>query len=89
MKHNVGIAHHKHPSRCGSCVAVWHQRTHGLVVMGAFAVVEGVIVQGVHQVGVNLTEKHTDLHGRREETRSASSSLLEHNLSTDTYKTFN
>lgn len=68
-----GTAHHKHPTRSGPRVAVLHRATVGLVVIGLPAVVEGVVVQGVHQVGINFTEEHADLcvGDKTEETQSA------------------
>lgn len=59
------VAHHKHPSRGSTGVAVLGRATVGLVVISLLSVVEGVVVQGMHQVGVHVTEEHANLWGRQ------------------------
>ena len=54
-------SHHKHPSRCGSSLTARQPFTHGLVVKRLLAVVEGVVIESVHQVGIDVTEEHPHL----------------------------
>lgn len=62
----VYVSYHKHSSGCSSSFTVGHPFTHRLVVKWLFAVVEGIIVQCVHQVGINITEEHANLQGIRD-----------------------
>lgn len=64
----LAVAHHKDATRCGASVAVWWQCARGLEVVGLLAVEEGVVVQGVHQDRVHVTEKHANLRCRKTKT---------------------
>lgn len=64
LKCDGGASHHKNPSGRRAGFAVGQPLAHRLVVQGLLAVVEGVVVEGVHQVGVDVAEEHPHLQGR-------------------------
>lgn len=53
--------HHKDTAGCSTQVARRLGGTGGLVVVGLLAGVEGIIVEGQHQVGIHLTEEPAHL----------------------------
>lgn len=63
VERDGGASHHKDPSGRRAGFAVGQPLAHRLVVEGLFAVVEGVVVEGVHQVGVDVAEEHPHLRG--------------------------
>lgn len=58
-----GASYHKNTSGRRAGFAVGQPLAHRLVVEGLLAVVEGVVVEGVHQVGVDVAEEHPHLRG--------------------------
>lgn len=58
---NSCCSYHKHSPGCSSGFTVGHPFTHRLVVKWLLAVVEGIVVESVHQVGINVTEEHAHL----------------------------
>lgn len=60
------VSYHKHSSGRSSGLAVGQPLTHRLVVERLLAVVEGVVVEGVHQVGIDIAEEHAHLRGDRD-----------------------
>lgn len=70
MTYSVHLcSYHKHSSRGGPCVAAGYGVTHRLIVVRLLAFVEGVVIEGVKEGGIDLTKEHPDLQIDEEEHR--------------------